>query len=323
MPRTKRELPEVRAILKQTPSPVRGLSLGLWESEQDWTVLLCGKHSKALLLLFHRLPDASDWTKSMKGRDREKNTRKNIHCCLRASCSASSKVQIFVSRRESSSPVEVLHGRRWDFHWSNNSSSKYLRAKAAHKQKCKIIRYKSESKQRVQLFISFELIMGKDGGYWITLFSKSTMRRNQINTSVTYFSPLWAPRWRTLPRCNVVGKIEWTTLPGRLIISRILSACSMWWALTEGLTGENDVLFSAGITVQVPHKRLLLRYEVYKKTTRVFFFLHLWSPQGTRNSETRGDEWQRMLRLRDPWVLCVHASALHVNSYTRKKKTHF
>lgn len=77
------------------------------------------------------------------------------------------------------------------------------------------------------------------------------------------FHFLFTSHWRTLLQCKAVGKTEWTTFPGRLIISWILSACSLWWALTEGLTGENDVLFSAGITVQVPLRRLLLRYEVY------------------------------------------------------------
>lgn len=67
-----------------------------------------------------------------------------------------------------------------------------------------------------------------------------------------FFSHLPYHHQSTRPQCNVAGKIEWATFPGRLIISRILSACSLWWGLTEGLTGENDVLFSAGITVQVP-----------------------------------------------------------------------
>ena len=35
-------------------------------------------------------------------------------------------------------------------------------------------------------------------------------------------------------------------------------------ALTEGLTGENDVLFSAGITVQAPPRPLLLIWSVHK-----------------------------------------------------------
>lgn len=45
--RTERRAPAVRAILKQTPSLVRGLSLGLWKWEWDWTVQPCWKYSRS------------------------------------------------------------------------------------------------------------------------------------------------------------------------------------------------------------------------------------------------------------------------------------
>lgn len=45
--RTERQAPAVRAILKQTPSPVRGLSLGLWKWEWDWTVQPCWKYPRS------------------------------------------------------------------------------------------------------------------------------------------------------------------------------------------------------------------------------------------------------------------------------------
>lgn len=45
--RTERQAPAVRAILKQTPSPARGLSLGLWKWEWDWTVQPCRKYSRS------------------------------------------------------------------------------------------------------------------------------------------------------------------------------------------------------------------------------------------------------------------------------------
>ena len=50
--RTKRRAPAVRSIFKQTPSPVRGLSLGLWEWEWDWTVQACWKYSRSPICFF-------------------------------------------------------------------------------------------------------------------------------------------------------------------------------------------------------------------------------------------------------------------------------
>lgn len=50
--RTERQAPAVRAILKQTPSPVRGLSLGLWKWEWDWTVQACWKYSRSTFFFF-------------------------------------------------------------------------------------------------------------------------------------------------------------------------------------------------------------------------------------------------------------------------------
>lgn len=79
-------------------------------------------------------------------------------------------------------------------------------------------------------------------------------------------------------QCFVTISYFWLTVPGRLIISWILSACSLWWGLTEGLTGENDVVFSVGITAQVPLRQLQHRYEVYINQ----FFL---GPQGSVGEE--------------------------------------
>lgn len=52
--RTGRRAPAVKAVLKQTPSPVRGLSLGLWE--WDWTVQHCWK-----ILHKHLYCECSRW----------------------------------------------------------------------------------------------------------------------------------------------------------------------------------------------------------------------------------------------------------------------
>lgn len=51
--RTERQAPAVSAILKQTPSPVRGLSLGRWKWEWDWTVQPCWKYSWCTLIYFY------------------------------------------------------------------------------------------------------------------------------------------------------------------------------------------------------------------------------------------------------------------------------
>lgn len=77
--RTERQAPAVSAILKQTPSPVRGLSLGRWKWEWDWTVQPRWKHSWITLIYFYlfifkpplTVPDASDWTRCMLGREKK------------------------------------------------------------------------------------------------------------------------------------------------------------------------------------------------------------------------------------------------------------
>lgn len=148
----------------------------------------------------------------------------------------------------------------------------------------------------------------------------------EINTScASALSPIshfffFTPRWRTLLQCNVVRKIEWTTFPGRLIISWILSACSLWWGLTEGLTGENDVLFSAGITVQVPLRRLQLRYEVYINHR---FFGSSRVHEGRENSQSKGNEWHRGANgaaERPSSTTCVHVWALSLSQHIQIEK---
>lgn len=137
------------------------------------------------------------------------------------------------------------------------------------------------------------------------------------------FHFLFTSHWRTLLQCKAVGKTEWTTFPGRLIISWILSACSLWWALTEGLTGENDVLFSAGITVQVPLRRLLLRYEVYIN----YRFL---DPRGSTREEklveqgkwvTPRSKWSCWETLKYRARMCALCQSL--NTYKQRQHTHF
>lgn len=102
------------------------------------------------------------------------------------------------------------------------------------------------------------------------------------------------------------GKFNEQACPGRLIISWILSACSLWWGLTEGLTGENDVLFSAGITVLGLLTRLQLRHEVYLKHR---FFGSSRVHQGRENLWSGWNEWHWGLTgaAGDAGAPCVHA----------------
>lgn len=203
------------------------------------------------------VPDASDWTRYMLGgRDTFslKLFASNISCFYWGA-------NIRIKLENLPDSVAALYGGL-EGHWSHGGSSQALKVQVSHNRtpRNQQIWDSVKSRQRGQRSIHF-------AGYWILFPRYTSQHRDQINTScasalppISHFFP---PRWRTLLQCNVVGKIEWTTFPGRLIISWILSACSLWWGLTEGLTGENDVLFSAGITVQVPLRQLQLRYEVY------------------------------------------------------------
>lgn len=146
----------------------------------------------------------------------------------------------------------------------------------------------------------------------------------QCFVTISYFwlfSHFFSPCRGTLQRCDVVGKIEWTTVPWRLIISWILSACSLWWGLTEGLTGENDVVFSVGRTGQVPLRQLLHRYEVY--INHSFFGGPQGSMGGRENSEqgkwvTPRSKWGYWGTLKD------HMLVLGLSlSILRGKATHF
>lgn len=179
MARTERQAPAVRAILKQTPSLVRGLSLGLWEWEWDWTVQPCWKYSRSTLFSECSRCLRFDLDYSMLKEKKSIFTEvvSKQHCLIPLSCLYLYQVDPLENVPDL---VTAFYGRHEGFYWSCDGFSLTLKMRYTIIKTIKLpdMIFVERGCWRKHS-IHFAQIVCKDG-YWITLFSRyiSTQRRD-------------------------------------------------------------------------------------------------------------------------------------------------